>query len=486
MNLTIDFVQKATKAKLCSQSQKQFSAVGTDTRVDLSGQLFIALAGETYDAHKFISQAIAKGAAGLVVHKSIDELITLGALSAEQWQTLSSQITVFQVQDTLRALQDLAHHWRLQSSATIVGITGSNGKTTSKEFSAAVLSAQYKVHFPKGSFNNHWGVPLTLLAEPAQTQISLIEMGMNHAHEIERLCEIAEPDVVVCSMVGRAHIEHFGSIEAIAQAKEEIYRFSKPQAVRIYNLDNTQTHHMWQRAKADYPQAKRILTFSQNPSSGADVCLQIKELSMSALHIVGSICGAAIEAKVPVFGEHNLVNLMVAASVGVAVGMSAQQIAEALPRCRTNWGRNQLVHLQSGAELLFDGYNANPDSMKALIDNIKLLKNSGKKIAVLAQMLEMGEQSPRLHEELGQIAGQAGFDILWFYGADSAAFKRGVESVGFKNKLMVSNTYEETLASEVVSVLKLHDVVVVKGSRGMKLERFVMASSPKDFSLNKE
>lgn len=481
MKLSIENISKATGAKIHSQPVAQFTGIGTDTRVDLTGQLFIALAGETYDAHRFLQQAVDKGATGLIVHENLEKIFP-----ADRLPQILAKVSVFQVQDTLQALQDLAHATRLQSQAKVVGITGSNGKTTSKEFSAAVLSSKFQVHFPKGSFNNHWGVPLTLLAQPEKTEISLIEMGMNHAKEIQRLCEIAEPDIVVCSMVGRAHIEHFGTIQAIAAAKEEIYQFAKADAIRIYNLDNQLTHSMWERAQKQYPKAKKIITFSQNPSSGADICLQIKKLTMSSLQLVGSIAGVSIEAMVPVFGEHNLVNLMVAASIGYALGMSAHEIELALPRCRTNWGRNQLVHLQSGAELLFDGYNANPDSMKALIDNTKLLKNSGKKIAVLAQMLEMGEQSPQLHEELGEMAGQADFDVLWFYGADSAAFERGAKAVGFKNKLVISNTYEEVLASDVASVLKLDDVVVVKGSRGMKLERFVMACSPKDFSLNKE
>jgi UDP-N-acetylmuramoyl-tripeptide--D-alanyl-D-alanine ligase len=472
--ISLSDVVAATQGRLLSTCAQSFQGVGSDTRVDLKGQLFFALKGEAFDAHRFLAKAVEQGAAGLIVHEETAEL-----------HALKDKVTVILVSDTLRALQDLAHFERKKSSSLIVGITGSNGKTTSKEFAGAVISSVRKVHLPKGSFNNHWGVPFTLLAEPEGSQVSLIEMGMNHAGEIQLLCEIAEPDVVVVSMVGRAHIEHFGRIEKIAEAKEEIYRFAKPEAVRIYNLDNEWTAKMHQQAKSHYPKARRILTFSSAQSS-ADVFFQIQELTMSSISIRGSIAGVAGESVVPVFGEQNLTNLMVAASCALAAGLSPKEIWSALSRCKTNWGRNQLVHLQNGAELLFDAYNANPDSMKALLGNVKLLKTKGKKIGVFAQMLELGELSSSLHQELGEWVGRAGFDDVWFYGADSVAFERGIRSSNFSKNLIVSRSYEDSLASQVASVINPLDTVLVKGSRGMKLERFVMACKPVDFSLKKE
>lgn len=472
--LSLADVLKATNGQALSTIETSFKGVGSDTRLSLKGQLFFALKGDAFDAHQFLNKAQEQGAAGLVVHEMRPE-----------FEALKSKVTIIKVQDTLHALQNLAHFERLKSKAIVVGITGSNGKTTSKEFSAAVISAARKVHYPKGSFNNHWGVPFTLLAEPEGTEVSLIEMGMNHADEIKLLCEIAEPDVVVVSMVGRAHIEHFGSIEGIAAAKEEIYKFSKADAIRIYNLDNTQTRRMYEKAAREYPMARKILTFSGHDPK-ADIYFKIKELTMSSITLEGNIAGVKGQSKVSVFGEQNLTNLMVAAGVALAIGMKPEEIWKNLDRCKTNWGRNQLVHLKSGAELLFDGYNANPDSMKALLENVKLLQSKGKKVGVFAQMLELGDQSHNFHQELGEMAGRSGFDMVWFYGADAPAFERGLKSSGFHNKSMISSTYEESLASEVASMLNEHDTVLVKGSRGMKLERFVMACDPLDFSLKKE
>ncbi|MEZ0392855.1 MAG: UDP-N-acetylmuramoyl-tripeptide--D-alanyl-D-alanine ligase [Pseudobdellovibrionaceae bacterium] len=472
--ITLTDVLQATKGQLLSEKEKNFQAVGSDTRADLKGQLFFALQGESFDAHQFLSQAVDKGAAALVVHEARPEL-----------EALKKKVTVILVPNTLQALQDFALYSRRKSPSLIVGITGSNGKTTSKEFSAAVLSTARKVHFPKGSFNNHWGVPFTLLAEPAGSQVSLIEMGMNHSGEIQRLCEIAEPDVVVVSMVGRAHIEHFGTIEKIAEAKEEIYQFAKPEAIRIYNLDNPFTARMHAKAKKEFPLAQKILTFSSLDPK-ADVFFQIEVLTMSSIQLKGQISGVSGKAKVNVFGEQNLVNLMVAASIGLASGMTPVQIWPALEKCKTNWGRNQLVHLKSGAELLFDAYNANPDSMSALLENVKLLKTSGKKVGVFAEMLELGDLSAQLHRELGEKVGRSGFDLVWFYGADSQSFEAGLKASQYSKKSMISNVYEESLASDVASMLNEHDTVLVKGSRGMKLERFVMACDPVDFSLKKE
>lgn len=470
--ISLNDLLKATGGIALSTQANEFSGIGTDTRVDLSGLLFVALKGEQYDAHQFLDAAVAKNAAALLVHEKPANLAALQA-----------KVTVVLVSDTLKALQQLANFERKKSKAIVVGITGSNGKTTSKEFTAALVATKKRVHYSKGSFNNHWGVPLTLLAEPELTEISIVEMGMNHAGELTELCQIAEPDVVVCSTVGQAHVEFFGSVEKIAEAKEEIYKASPASAIRIFNLDNPHTRKMYEHSLKTQ-NSKRVITFSSLDHK-ADVNLKIDELSMSSLKISGTIAGEKGQTQVAVFGSQNLTNLMVAASIGLAVSMTAKEIWAGLSACKTNWGRNQLVHTRKGAEILFDGYNANPDSMRALLENVSMIKNSGKKIGVFGEMLELGSHSAELHRDLGEKVGLAGFDLVWFYGADADAFMSGIKISGFKKNIMISKTYEESLASEIASVLDQDDIALVKGSRGMKLERFVMACDPVDFSLNK-
>ena len=458
-------VAAVEKAQIVSKRQTEFTGIGTDTRQDLKGQLFVALKGEAYDAHQFLDKAVAAGAAGVLVH----ELPT-------QFNSIGDSVTVIKVADTLKALQQMGRWARRQSAAKVVGITGSNGKTTTKEFTAALLGTAQSVHFNRGSFNNHWGVPFTLLQLPTDKDVAVVEMGMNHAGEITELVGIAEPDVVVCTTVGRAHIEFFGTIEKIADAKEEIYLSAKPNATRIFNLDQELTRKMLDRAKAKFAQAK-TLTFSSKHSE-ADVYLKIDNMSLKEIVVSGSIGGLSGSAVVPVFGSQNLTNLMAAACIGMACGMSAVQIWQGLSACRTNWGRNQLVTLKSGAQLIFDGYNANPDSMRALLDNVQRVSIAGKKIGVFGQMLEMGELSAELHEELGHLVGQTGFDQVYFVGHEVEAFRRGLQKAEYQGQSFLEPEFKESVAVHLSRELQGGDLAVVKGSRGMKLERFVLPCEP--------
>lgn len=459
---------QVTGGQNLSVQADKFSGIGTDTRTDLKGQLFIALKGEAFDAHQFLQKAVEQGAAGLLVHEE-----------NAQTKALLGKVTIVKVADTLAALQKLGAWARRQSMAKVVGITGSNGKTTTKEFTAALVGSAMSVHYNKGSFNNHWGVPFTLLQLLKDKKVALVEMGMNHAGELTDLVKIAEPDVVLCTMVGRAHIEFFGSIEKIAEAKEEIYEAASDQAIRIYNLDNTQTHNMYVKAREKFS-ATRILTFSSEDPR-ADVHLTITSMNMSELAIKGIIGGVENTARVKVFGSQNLVNLMAAAAVGLAVGMTPDQIWMGLPECKTNWGRNQLVHLKSGAQMIFDAYNANPDSMKALIDNLKLLSVSGRKVGVFGQMRELGDASKDLHLELGTWVGQAGFDKVYFIGDDAAAFADGLKKAGYQGPSSVEVQFTEAAGADLAGYLKAGDIAVVKASRGTKLERFVFPCEPLDF-----
>lgn len=461
-------IQKATSGTILSQNKTDFSGLGTDTRKDLTGQIFWVLKGESFDAHDFLDQAASKGASGLVVESL-----------PQRFSFLKDKVSILQVQDSLLALQDFAAAQRKNWGGTVIAITGSNGKTTSKEFAQAVLQTTKKVHSNPGSFNNHFGLPFNLLAAPLDAEIILAEMGMNHAGEIARLCEIASPDVVVCSMVGRAHIEHFGSVDKIAEAKEEIYLAAPENATRIFNLDNPWTQKMYEHFLSK-KSGSRVLTFSQKQN--ADVVLNLKSMSLRDITVTGQIAGVIGESTIPVFGVQNLINLSVAASCGLAVNMTPAQIWAALPSCKTNWGRNQFVQTKVGAEILFDAYNANPDSMQALLENISLLPLQQRKVGVFAEMLEMGDHSEPAHKILGENVGRAGFDCVYFYGKPSAAFAQGVRDSGFSKKLFISDTYEEGLASEVANMLQHGDLVLVKGSRGMKLERFVLLTSPLNFT----
>lgn len=448
------------KAQVLNSHKEEFSGIGSDTRKDLTGKLFFALRGENFDAHDFLDKAVAQGAAGLVVDKK------------DKWEALSnskSKATIFLVEDTLKALQDLAHHYRKEMGTTILSITGSNGKTTSKEFCAKVLSSFFNTHYNEGSFNNHWGVPFSLLELKPEHQVAIIEMGMNHAHEIEELVKIANPNIVVCTMVGNAHIEHFGSQEKIAEAKQEIYQFSAPDAIRIFNLDNPWTFKMYEKFGQTHQQT---FTFSEkNPR--AHVQMKVVDFSISSLTIEGEISGVSQKIEVPVFGEQNLTNIMVAASAALALKVSPEKIWEALKKIKTNWGRNQFVTSDKGGKILFDGYNANPDSVKSLLQNFSKLKAKGPKIAVLAEMLELGDKSKEFHKDIGRLAAQSGFDHIFFFGKPFNDFKSGVVEANNKVQCHAFDNFSSEIVEKIKQLESPESLICVKGSRGMKTERVV-------------
>lgn len=468
---SVEDLENATKGTLLSSPVETFHGVGTDSRKDLEDQVFIALSGENFDAHNFLAEAVHAGAKALVVSKEENHLANF-----------YKDVTVILVEDTLKALQDMAVFWRQKLQAQVIAITGSAGKTTTKEFLSTILSQKYKTHWSRGSFNNHWGVPLSILSCPLDTEKLVLELGMNHAGEITRLCEIAQPDAVMVTMVGSAHIGQFKSQEELAFAKEEIYE-SCPKAIQVFNMDNEYTFKMFEKRKT-FLLPERVFRFSSysKPSTVAMRCTEMDFLKgMKIVGVIGEENGVEGEAEIPIFGRQNVVNLMAASSIAFAVGMTGEEIWQALPKCRTMWGRGQVVKLEAGAYALFDAYNANPESMSAMIKSLYETPVEGKKVAVVGEMLELGEQSKESHRFLGETLGNTDVEIIWFIGAHAKDFEDGIKSSMFQKTYYLSNTYEQDLAMKIGSMLNNKDVVVLKGSRGMKLEQVLNDWSPIDF-----
>ncbi len=461
-----------TEAEIVASHDFEFSEIGTDSRKNLKGQIFIALKGEQFDAHEYLDKAVESGASALLVHEL-----------PERFSYLTEQVSILKVQNTLEALQSFAKSYRQTLKAKIIGITGSNGKTTTKEFTAQILSVYKKTHYSHGSFNNHWGVPMTLLSIPPDSDFAVVEMGMSHPGEIQKLVEIADPDIVVCTMVGSAHIEYFGTQKKIAEAKNEIYKFSRPDTIRIFNQDQELTFDMMYPIAKQYPES-RMLTFSEK-NNEADVYFKIEELGRRGMKVTGLIATKADIVSVPLFGKQNLTNLMAASTIAYACGLTPDQIWKALPNCKTSWGRNQFIETKIGAEILFDGYNANPDSMKALLENIPLLITRGKKIAVFGQMKELGPLAPAAHSELGQVAGHAGFNQIYFIGEDHLFFAEGLKKSKFKGEKWIQSSFDNKLGERLKTSLAKEDLVIIKGSRGAETERFVEYCQPLNWLAKK-
>lgn len=460
-SLKLDDVLKWTGGKLISRVRDTFDFVGTDSRAELKEKLFIPLRGEAFDGHQFIQMAIDKGCGGAIYD------LKTGGLAKFDTKTT----TLIQVEDTLKALQDIAHGYRKKLNKTIVAITGSAGKTTAKEFASQIFNTHKKVYASPGSLNNHWGVPFSLLNMRTSDEFGIIEMGMNNYGEIQRLVEIADPDVVVCTMVGLAHFEHFGSQENIAKAKNEIYKYSRPDTLRVFNIDDVNTKKMRENFLSAYS-GKPTIQFSQM-NSKADVYLYLKKVSSEGLHIEGTIYGQFGQALVPVFGKHNITNVLVASALALAIGMQPQKIWAALEKLKTNWGRNQLLKADSGAQVIFDGYNANPDSMQSLIENVSETPIVGKRVLVLGEMLELGETKDKFHFELAEKIKSKNYDRVVFFGPSWKRFKEAFGNNSQRPQVWATEKMDETIINEIKSDLKAGDLIAIKGSRGMKTEKVV-------------
>jgi UDP-N-acetylmuramoyl-tripeptide--D-alanyl-D-alanine ligase len=460
---TIDEVTAATGGRLEQRGTLPLEGVCTDSRIKQNNMVFIALRGAQYDAHEYAGQAVGNGASLLIVDKKIPKV--------------SPDVSVVSVEDTTKALQAFAKWHRTRWNGKLVGITGSNGKTTTKEFTLAILKQKFPVLATQGNLNNHFGVPLTLLELRPHHRFAVIEMGMNHAGEIADLTEIARPDVVLVTNVGRAHIEFFGTIEGIARAKEEIYESAPPKATRIYNLDDPHTAIM--RARA--PGGCRVLTYSSY-AKGVDVSFKEKLSTLEYLEVQGIIDGEPGSVKIPVFGRQHLTTAMAASCVGLACGVDAPLIWKGLQQCKSGWGRGQMVDLEGGAKVIFDGYNANPDSVQVALENFSKVAARGKKYVVFGDMRELGESSARAHREVGEKLALINPEAVLLIGAFGKEVETGLRSRGYKKNIVVSSNYEEKLASSFGAVLQTGDVVLVKGSRGMKLERVIQLWRPLNFA----
>ncbi len=458
----LEDIIEGTSGKLVYASTTSFDGISTDTRVDNKGKLFIALKGDSFDAHDFLDKAVASGAAAILVHKN-EKLAKTNA------------VTVIKVDDTLLALQNLGRYWRKKHRAKVVALTGTNGKTTTKEFLAQILSSKYKVCIPEGSFNNHWGVPMSLLQLNSTHDFMISEMGMSNPGEIAVLCKIALPDITMVTNVGRGHLEGVGSVEGVAKEKQEIY-INSPSSLKVFNLDNSYTRDMWNQFRHE----KNDFTFSLKENL-ADVYFSSVKNDDSGIIVSGTIAGVASSATANVFGIHNAYNLAAAAAAALTCGMSAVDIWQSLNRCQTVWGRNQWVNLTGGARVLFDAYNANPESMNAFLKNTGSMITKGRKFYVLGDMLELGKHQKKEHQIIAKALKGIGFEKAYFVGENAALMKTELSG---KN-LVISSAYKQELALELKSMLQPEDTIFMKASRGIKLEKFLLDLDPLNFSLKK-
>ena len=427
-------------------SDAAFSRVATDTRSLQPGDLYVALQGERFDGHSFVEAAAAAGAAGALVSRRV-----------------GSALPQVVVGDTLKALQDYAADWRRRFDIPVVAVTGSNGKTTTKQLLAAIFAARGPVLATRGNLNNHIGVPLTLLSLRPEHRTAVIEMGANHPGEIALLASLARPDVGVVTQAGDAHLEGFGSREGVARAKGELFA-ALSGGVAVINADDRYAP-LW----LDLARHASVLRFGFGED--ADVrALQVHPEPPEtpvAMQFELRAPNGRRSVRLPLPGKHMVANALAAAACGVALGLDVQQIADGLASVDAPSGRLSWKTTPQGARLLDDSYNANPSSLKA---GLELLAGmAGRRWAVLGGMAELGPESVQLHADAGRIARDLGIDRLITLGPmaryAAEAFGPGAEA------------YDEVeeLAEAARKQLDAQTVVLVKGSRSARMERVVAA-----------
>jgi len=421
----------------------EFFSVGTDSREIKKGQLFVALKGENFDGHAYAAQSLEQGSSAVLVSKTSD---------------VSPAVVV---KDTRLALGELAAYWRQKFLMPVVAVTGSNGKTTVKEMLAAILRASTgnddSVLATQGNFNNDIGLPLTMLNLRDQHHYAVLEMGMNHAGEISYLTRLAKPNVALVNNAGTAHIGELGSIEAIANAKGEIFEGLADGGMTIINADDAFAD-LWKKLASNH----QHMTFALDKTADvtATYALRLGDSHIKLCTPVGNI-----SFTLPAPGLHNVRNALAAASAALALNVSLEHIAEGLSQFAGAKGRLQAKQGLAGAKVIDDTYNANPSSMKAALD--VLSASQGQRVFVMGDMAELGNDEISMHEEVGRYAKEAGIEKLFVLGnlSQHTAKAFGTDAFHFETV--------EALTKSLISIMDAETTVLVKGSRSMRMERVV-------------
>src|SRR5881409_3799229 len=422
--------------------------ISTDSRTLKHGELFVALRGENFDAHSFVESVAKAGAAGAIVDSN--------------WTgEIPENFALIRTEDTLQAYQNLAASYRKSLPLKVIAITGSNGKTTTKDFAAAVLGRRYRVTKTQGNFNNHVGLPRTMLEATSQDEVAVWEIGMNHPGEIAALAQLAAPDVAVITNIGVAHIEFMGSREKIAEEKGALAEAVGANGRVILNADDSFTKTIAARTRG-----KVILAGITAGMIRAD------EISQSGTGTDFTILEGAhrCRAQLPVPGLHMVQNALLAVTAGRMFGVSLEDCAAGLTAAPLTKARLQIKDI-AGVQFLDDSYNANPDSTKAALRTLVELDADGKRIAVLGEMLELGEESERGHREVGETAAALKIDKLIAIGDVAASITDGARHAGLQSTAVVKSTSE---AAELLSqMVQPGDLVLIKGSRAARTEEVI-------------
>jgi UDP-N-acetylmuramoyl-tripeptide--D-alanyl-D-alanine ligase len=431
-----------------------------DTRSLRPGDLFVAIRGDRFDGHDFVRTALIQGAVGAIVLDSYD-------ISRGTGKSLPKRMrpVIVGVPDPLYAYQQLAAYFRGRFNVPVVAVTGSNGKTTTKEMVASVMAHRWKILKTEGNLNNRLGVPQTLFRLNAQHQGAVIEMGVDNIGQTTRLCEIAKPAIGIITNIGPDHLEFFGSMDVSARAKGELLDLLPGNGTAVLNADDSYYDYLTARARC------RVVSFGLSAKAdvrAVNVTSDERNGTMFRLLRPGSVRHTNVHIRVQ--GEHNVSNALAAAAVGTALGFSGSAIAQGLSKFRPAAMRSQ-VSVRHGIKLIIDCYNANPASMTAAVQLLDQVRARGKKIAVLGDMLELGANATQMHEDVGAFVAGHRIDRLVACGLLRKSLAKGAREAGQDPSHIMEVSDAQAAADVVKAIAKPGDVVLIKASRGMKLER---------------
>ncbi len=431
----------------------EVTGISTDTRQLHVGDLFVALIGENNDGHLYLEDAAGQGASGIIVSRDVK-----GALG---------NIPVIKVKDTLYALGELAKWYLRQADVRVAAVTGSVGKTTTKEMAACVLEAKAPTLKNAGNYNNEIGLPLTIFELKPEHRFAVLEMAMRGPGEIDRLAEIAEPEAGIITNIGISHIERLGSIEAIANAKGELFARLPESGIALMEAGNEWWDFLSKKAKC------RVMGFGFSEKAevrGSD--LETDDRGCPIFNVWHEGKSARVRLSAP--GEHNAINALAAIALGLAFGVSLNDSAERLRNCSLPEMRMKVSTTANGITVVDDTYNASPASMAAALRLMRTLRGD-RKVAILGDMLELGKESESAHREIGELAVESGASLLICVGERAAGFAEGARYAGLPEKSIYKFESSEEATKVLRPLLQSGDVVLIKGSRMMKMELIVEA-----------
>jgi UDP-N-acetylmuramoyl-tripeptide--D-alanyl-D-alanine ligase len=425
--------------------------VTIDSRKIEEGNLFIPFKGENVDGHRFVEDAINRGAAAALWQKDVPNPPV--------------HLPILIVENTLIALQELARSYRQQLTIKVLGITGSNGKTTTKDIVASLLAQEYRVQKTEGNFNNHIGLPLTILRLREETEMAILEMGMSSRGEIEFLSKLAQPDAVIITNIGESHLLDLGSREAIADAKLEIILGLQNDGLIIYHGDEP----LLQERLETYDGNGQLRTFGRSAQND----LYPIEITQTTAGNTFKTNRSNIDFQLPVLGTHNVLNALASMLAAEFFGVAYEKMNEGFASLKLTNMRMELVEGAEGINIINDAYNASPTSMKAAIELISNLEGYERKILVLGDMLELGPLEEKYHYQIGASLDADKVDYVFTYGKLGAYMAEGAKEVLGKHRVF-SLEDKETISNKIKQLARQNStLVLVKASRGMKLEEVV-------------